>query len=383
MNSNVNLDDINVMVMKLLHYFITEKNYNPIILQGVENEIWLENLNEEYEIVRIVSGYIHNDEQFDFDKFKTKRILKKIRKKTLSFNMSVISIFLNLGDNVTENLSNNPEALCIKISDEKDLNTDPVLTSAYPDLPSKLKFTEKGVELFAKITDDINKHNQEDAKKIGKVFSIKKPIVTYFLIGLNVLLYLLSVLVGDYDNWIYKYGVFGDAIRGGDYFRLITGIFLHANFFHLLFNCYAIYVIGSQLESFLGKAKYFIIYLFSGIMGSLFTMTFGGDYVSIGASGAIFGLLGSLLYFGYHYRVYLGNVIKSQIIPLILINLGIGFIVPSIDNFAHIGGLIGGFLITIALGVKDKSSKFEEINGWIVTILFTAFILYMAFVYTA
>ena len=102
MEAELELDDKNIMVMKLLHYFITEKNYNPIILQGVENEIWLENLNEDYKVVRIVSGYIHNDAQFDFDKFKTKRIIKKIRKKTLSLSMNVFSIFLNLGENVTE-----------------------------------------------------------------------------------------------------------------------------------------------------------------------------------------------------------------------------------------------------------------------------------------
>ena len=94
------LDVKNKIVMKLLHYFITEKNYNPIILQGVENEIWLENLSEDYKVVRIVSGHIHNDEQYDFDKFKTKRILKKIKKKTLSLNMNVFSFFLNISDNI-------------------------------------------------------------------------------------------------------------------------------------------------------------------------------------------------------------------------------------------------------------------------------------------
>ena len=103
METEIMLDKKNTITMKLLHYFITEKNYNPIILQGVENEIWLENLDEDYKIVRIVSGYIHNNEQFDFDKFKTKRIMKKIKKKTLSFNLNVMSIFLNLGDNITLN----------------------------------------------------------------------------------------------------------------------------------------------------------------------------------------------------------------------------------------------------------------------------------------
>ena len=80
--------------------------------------------------------------------------------------------------------------------------------------------------------------------------------------------------------------------------------------------------------------------------------------------------MGSMLYFGYHYRVYLGNVLKSQLIPLIIINLVLGMITPGVDNFAHIGGLIGGILITISLGVKYKSTTFEKLNGRIVTARF-------------
>lgn len=383
MESEIMQDNKNVIVMKLLHYFITEKNYNPIILQGVENEIWLENLNEDYKVVRIVSGYIHNDEQFDFDKFKTKRILKKIRKKTLSLKMNVISIFLNLGDNVTENLSENPDALCIKLTEEEDIDKNEILTKAFPDLTKKLSFTEKGMELFMKITNDIEKHNQADAKRVENVFKMKKPIITYSLVIINILMYIIPILFGTYNDLLDKYSIYGPAVRAGQYYRLITGTFIHANIFHLFFNCYALAILGSQLESFLGKPKYLIVYLFSALIGSLFSVTFAGNYYSIGASGAIFGLMGSLVYFGYHYRVYLGNVVKSQIIPLILMNLGIGFLVPGIDNSAHIGGLLGGALITVALGVKNKSSNFEKINGLIVTILFLAFVIYMAFVYSA
>lgn len=383
MESEIMQDNKNVIVMKLLHYFITEKNYNPIILQGVENEIWLENLNEDYKVVRIVSGYIHNDEQFAFDKFKTKRILKKIRKKTLSLKMNVISIFLNLGDNVTENLSENPDALCIKLTEEEDIDKNEILTKAFPDLTKKLSFTEKGMELFMKITNDIEKHNQADAKRVENVFKMKKPIITYSLVIINILMYIIPILFGTYNALLDKYSIYGPAVRAGQYYRLITGTFIHANIFHLFFNCYALAILGSQLESFLGKPKYLIVYLFSALIGSLFSVTFAGNYYSIGASGAIFGLMGSLVYFGYHYRVYLGNVVKSQIIPLILMNLGIGFLVPGIDNSAHIGGLLGGALITVALGVKNKSSNFEKINGLIVTILFLAFVIYMAFVYSA
>ena len=382
MENEILMDDKNVLVMKLLHYFIIDKNYNPIILQGVENEIWLENLEEDYKVVRIVSSYIHNDEQFNFDMFKTKRIVKKIKKKTLSFNINTLSIFLDLGDNVSQDIHAIPNVECVKINTESDFKKSEVIKKEFPDLTKKLKYSEEGIDLFAKITSDINEHNKKDAKKINAVFKNKFPMITYWLIAVNVILYVIPILFGQYNDLINNYSVWGPAIREGQYYRLLTGIFLHGGILHLLFNCYALYVIGAQVENFLGRIKFIIIYLVSGITGALFSVIFGGNFASIGASGAIFGLLGALVYFGYHYRVYLGTVIKSQIIPLIVLNLLLGFCVSGIDNFAHVGGLIGGTLMSIALGVKDKSSWFERINGWIITIIFLAFTIYMAFFYT-
>ena len=95
----------------------------------------------------------------------------------------------------------------------------------------------------------------------------------------------------------------------------------------------------------------------------------------------IFGLLGAMLYFGYFYRIYLGNTITSQILPVILINLLIGFSSSSIDNFAHIGGLVGGIIITMALGVKDKADKNSRLKGIIFTTVIFLFLLYMNFIY--
>lgn len=382
MENEILMDDKNILVMKLLHYFIIDKNYNPIILQGVENEIWLENLEEDYKVVRIVSNYIHNDEQFNFDIFKTKRIVKKIKKKTLSFKMNTLSIFLDMGENVEQDIHAIPNVECIKINTEADFKKNDVIKRDFPDLTKKLKFNEKGIALFAKITSDINEHNKNDAKKINSVFKNSFPMITYWLIAVNVIMYVVPILFGLYDELIANFAVWGPAIREGQTYRLLTGIFLHGGIAHLLFNCYALYVIGAQVENFLGRFKFLVIYLVAGISGSLFSMIFG-NYASVGASGAIFGLMGALVYFGYHYRVYLGNVVKSQIIPLILLNLCLGFVLSGIDNFAHIGGLIGGSLMSIALGVKDKSTWFERLNGFIITGLFLAFAIYMAFVYAA
>ena len=382
MENDIMQDEKNVLTMKLLHYFITEKNYNPIILQGVDNEIWLENLDAPCKVIRIVSGYIHNDEQYEFDVFKTKRILNKIRRKTFSFKVNIMSFFLDMGDNVTIDINSDPKLMGVKIDEESDIGKNDLVKNLFPDLSKKLVYSEEGVELFAKITNDINEHNIKDASRIEKVFKDKGPYITYILMGINVLLFLVPVLLGNYDTIINRFCVYGPSIRRGEYYRLITGIFLHGSIMHLFFNVYALYVIGSQIENYFGRIKYIIIYLFSGIMGALFSMIFGGTTASIGASGAIFGLMGSLLYFGYHYRVYLGNVLKTQLIPLIIFNLFLGFILNGVDNFAHIGGLIGGVLITKALGVRDKSSTFDKVNGWIITLIFTTVILYIAFIYS-
>lgn len=373
------LDRKNEVVMKLLHYFILEKNYTPVVLQGADNEIWLENLEEEYKIIRLVSNYLHNNEQFEFDVFKTKKIADKIKKKTLSVNMNVISIYLDLGDNVDITKENRFKNIYnMSLFDESDLENYDFFIKSFGDIVPKLKFSEEGMELFLKITNDINSKNKKEAEKIENTFKMKKPYITYALIALNVFIYLFSVFFLDYNVVLDNFCLYGDLVRSGDYYRLITSIFLHGDIFHLAFNCYALYVIGIQLESYLGKIKYLLIYLISGIFGSFLSITLSSN-PSIGASGAVFGLMGSLLYFGYHYRVYLGTVIKSQIIPLIAINLLYGFMVTGIDNFAHIGGLIGGFITTTALGIKYKSTKFEMINGYIVSILLLVFFIYINF----
>ncbi len=382
MSNNIKLDEKSTLVMKLIHYFITEKNYNPIVLQGLENEVWLENLDKEYKVIRIVSNYIHNDEQFEFDIFKTKRILKKIKKKTFSLSLNNLSIFLNLGDNVSNNKENIENVSVISIKEEKDLFKNEIIKEIYPDLKDKLTFDENGIELFSKITDDINVHNKKGAEKMENTFSNKTPYVTYTLIGINIFIYLFGIFMNVDNLLINLFAVYGPLIREGEIYRLFTGMFLHSDIIHLGLNCYVLYIIGSQIENFFGKFKFSIIYILAGLGSSLLSMTFANGSASVGASGAIFGLIGALLYFGYYYRVYLGNVLRSQLVPLVAINLAISFLIPGIDLFGHIGGLITGILVTMALGIDDKTSKSSKINGIIILIIFLVFLAFMAFRYS-
>lgn len=374
-------DQKDELIIKLLHYFITEHNYNPVVLHGAQDEIWLEKLDGDYKIIRIASNYIHNNEQLNYDMFKTSRIMDDISKKTFVHNINSLNIFLNLGDNVNLDSTNN--ITCIEIKDIKDLSKYEVINETFPNIVDKMNFKEKGVDLLYKLTSEISKKNEIDAKKAEEIFKPKIPIVTYIIMFINLAVFIAMYLLGNGSNDKYTLIKFGASvpslIKAGEYWRLIASSFIHIGVVHFLFNNYALYVIGAQLESFYGKTKYIIIYLFSAITSGLLSLMFV-NVISAGASGAIFGLLGALLYFGYHYRIYLGTVIKSQIIPLILFNLLLGFTLTGINNAAHIGGLIGGILISVALGVKYKSTKGEKINGWIMTIIFTTFLIYMSFI---
>lgn len=361
------------LIMKLLHYFITEMGYSPIVLHGAKNEIWLENLNGDYQIIRIVSNYIHNNEQLHFDLFRTRQIVKRIEKKTFSFHMNTLSLFMNLGDNVEINeYIHNENIDCAQIKTLKDFHKYEFILESFPTITKKTTFKEKGTDLFLKITGDISKKSEQDSLKAEEVFKAKKPYITYLFIMINIGIFILGHIDINIINQLFLKSNIGD-----EYYRIITSAFTHYDVFHLLFNMYGLYVIGSQIESFFGRIKYVLIYFFSAITGSLLSLIFTNGIGSLGASGAIFGLFGALLYFGYHYRLYLGTVVKSQIIPLIAINLIYGLINTNIDNAAHMGGLIGGFFMTMALGVKYKSTNMEKLNGIILTIVLTIFLTYI------
>ena len=378
MNTSM-INNRDLITMKLLHYFITVKNYTPMIVQGAKNEIWIENLEEDIKIIRIVNNYIHNDEQMQFDVFKVRRLVKKIKRKTFSLRMQVLSIFTDLGDNVNfEALKNTDDKMLkfINAKEEKDILNNDFIKTNFSDIKNNFKYSEEGFGLFLKITNEINEKNREEAIKTGDIFEPKKIIVTYVLIGILAFIYLYGILFNKSNDLINMFAVYGPYIRGyHEYYRIITGTLLHGNLFHLLSNCYALYIIGNQIESFYGKGKMLIIYIFSGICGSLLSITLS-DYASVGASGAIFGLMGSLLYFGYYYRVYLGSTWKNNILPVIVLNLIISFL-PGIDMWGHIGGLIGGILISMALGLRYKERKRDRINGYILSAIFIVFLIYL------
>lgn len=373
MMSSLRMNSMDEVTMQLVHYFITKENYQPIVVNGLQNEIWLENTDKYFEVIRINSNYIHNDEQLDFDLYKAKTVVKQIRKKMLSFKCNTLNIMLNVGDNVNNLSSSYKNMELLKVNSINDLGNDEGLASLFPELKNDIIDSSDPMDFFINITDDINEETERKSRLYDKVFSQKPIVVTYALIVINIIVFILQYM-GIINTNLYATSAY--SIKMGHYWVVLTSAFLHADIIHILCNMYSLYFIGVQLETVLGKKKFIVVYLISAIMGSLASALLSGG-AAIGASGAIFGLIGAMLYFGYYYRLYLGNVVRSQIVPVILINLFIGFMLPGVDNFGHIGGLVGGIFAAMMVGIEGKSDKMNRLNGAIITIVLMAFLLFM------
>lgn len=372
---NIKINKKDDIILKILHYFIIEEDYKPVIINGLDNEIWLENMENDLKLIRINTNYIHNEEQFKSDIFKVKTIMKSIKRNTLSFKMTTLNLLLDTGDNVS--IIDNKNIETIKIDGLDDFKKNKFVKEFFPKV-KETDFNDKvdPVEFF-KLTEDMNQNTMKKEKKLEKIFSPKKPVVTYILIVLNLMVFLYGVLHGN-DELINMFGNNYELVQNGEFYRLFTCMFVHADILHILFNMIALYSIGPVVERYYGKSKFLLIYLVSGLLGSIFSGVFmTADSISIGASGAIFGLLGSICYFTYYYRATLQGILRGSIMPVIIINLVIGFLSTSIDLSAHIGGLIGGILISMAIGIGDKHRKSDQINGLVVLILMAAFLIYM------
>ncbi len=186
--------------------------------------------------------------------------------------------------------------------------------------------------------------------------------ITYSLILINLIMFILMTLAGGTTN--YKVLIFFGAkvnplIEAGQYWRLFTSMFIHIGFTHLLFNIYALIALGKFTEHIFGHKKFVFIYLICGLSGSLLSYFFSPS-ISAGASGAIFGLLGSLVGYGFRNSFLWQSGIITNLLIVLGINLFFGFVFPGIDNFAHLGGLLSGIIIGFGLHLlRAKRQNFH------------------------
>lgn len=200
---------------------------------------------------------------------------------------------------------------------------------------------------------------------------IGKPMVTYVLIGLNVAIFLLqwSIGVNEVAN---DYGMWPVAISlGGEWWRLLTAAFLHGSFLHIAFNMYVLFALGPTLERILGHVRYAVLYVMAAIGGGVASYAFSEvNTVSVGASGAIFGLMAALVVAGKRLRYDI-----TQVLILLGINIVIGFLSPGTDWRAHLGGMVvGGIVAGIMVAPVQRHRLAIQVLG--VSAVFVALVVW-------
>lgn len=211
--------------------------------------------------------------------------------------------------------------------------------------------------------------NYMDVEKDLQKKRNNSKIMTYGLIFINIAVFIISGMLSKslYDIDVYTLllmgAKFNELINKGEVWRLVTSAFLHGGLMHLVFNMYALSAIGGEVEYSYGRLRYLVIYICSALGGSIFSYLFNSDSVSVGASGAIFGLFGAMLVFGFNNRRTIGKAYMVNILKVIGVNILIGVTITTIDNSAHLGGLIVGAIVAIIFSLTIGGNKNELKEG--------------------
>jgi len=381
------------LMYQLAYKLVNEEQYEMLHINPKSNEVWLEKQSRQSsKLIRIVQrgfdwkNHLKKDIAFVF-----KRI-KLMNKHFIGKEIDVSNIYVTEHEPVDSwNELKQPMVMKDKkpikmnvfyITDEnrydeerrlfKKLDVSVVLDEDFP--PEIVQKTT--VQQYKHIlVNFLNEKNDQ----INRTFSYGKARVTFLLIFINLIIFFMLELDGgstDIDTLI-KYGAkYNPAIISGEWWRIISSMFLHIGALHLFMNMLAIYYLGTAVERIYGSTRFVVIYFISGIIGSLTSFAFN-THIAAGASGALFGLFGALLYFGVIHKQLFYQTMGKSVIFILLINLVFGFLVPQIDMGAHVGGLIGGFIAAAiaSLPYQKHSVTLHKILGVISFLIIVIFLV--------
>ncbi|WP_216830008.1 rhomboid family protein [Alkalihalobacterium elongatum] len=366
---------------QLVHHLVTQKNFRVIEVNPSLNEIWLEEENPKSpKIIRVTrkdvnwSNRLKEDMDNTIVKFNGLRRQLNIRKifaeniyvstyspvdswhhltgspLTIAQEKTVMHTYLIEADVVSK--AHELERLKI------DVNTEMLVTK------SNDYFLLNEVEgEIKKLKDEVLQKAEERLKAEQAIFQFGKPYFTYILLLTVAAMFVLLELNGGSMRilTLVDFGAkYNPLIEAGEYWRLFTAMFLHIGFLHFFMNSLALFYLGSAVERIYGSWRFLLIYIIAGLFGSIASFAFN-DQVAAGASGAIFGCFGALLYFGINHRKLFFRTMGMSVIVILIINLSLGFLVPMIDNGAHIGGLVGGFLASFVVLLPKQSFKVRQL----------------------
>ncbi|UII54860.1 rhomboid family intramembrane serine protease [Cytobacillus spongiae] len=359
---------------RLVYQLITEHDYRLIQMSTDQKEIWLEKSeNKQAQLIRILQKDLDWSNWMQRDIQLTASNGERVRKQMIRGEVNVVNIYVSAYPPVddyefrldsaylTENQKTNVHSYIIdrtnvdqelvRIGSRLQIDLDiPIITDQFDQAAEALK-------------RDTLSYAVQKVKSEKSLFEYGKPFFTYLFIIVQVAMFLLLEAAGGSTNTstLIKYGAkFNPLILEGEWWRFITPIFLHIGVLHLLMNTLALYFLGVAVEKIFGNSRFLFIYIVAGLFGSLASFLFSPN-ISAGASGAIFGCFGALLYFGLIYPKLFFRTMGMNVIVVIAINLVFGFTVPGIDNAGHIGGLVGGFLATGIVHFPKKKKPIMQL----------------------
>lgn len=377
---------------KLVHHFIVRQNYRVLQLSENQNEIWLESLDgKSTELIRILKHNLDWGNWMQRDMERTVLNAERVRKKLYKKNVNALNIYVTEYPPVDEWESRLQTPLAAGPKNNSVLKSVMVssnrMEEAFQEISgitrSDVQYEEKALlpDAHEKLKYEALAEAADRIERERKMFTAGRPFFTYLFLFLQIAMFVLLELNGGSTNTktLIQFGAkYTPLILEGEWWRFFTPIALHIGFFHLLMNSMALYYLGRDIESIYGNVRFLFIYLFAGFAGTLASFLIS-DSLSAGASGAIFGCFGALLFIGAVNRSLFFRTMGMNVIGVIIINLVFGFIVPGIDNAGHIGGLAGGFLAAGIVGFPKQRLAGRQGLFLLGTLLLTGALLFMGF----
>lgn len=377
---------------QLAHHLVTVDQYEIFHINNKEEEVWLEKYESKTsKVIRLIHKGYDWKNHLKTDIARVFQKTKAMKKLLLGKKIEIHNVYISSHTPIDEwemlkkqiqlNEKNSPK-MNVYYLEKDNFNEEIIRLQSNIGVPLKeikLPIDPLKTKMYVKYyKNELANTLYDQRNKVRNILSFGKPFFTYILLLINLIMFLIVEVNGGstIENLIEFGAKYNPAIIEGEWWRIISSMFLHVGFLHFFMNMIALYYLGIAVERIYGSWRFLIIYLFGGIGGGLASFAFTIN-VSAGASGAIFGLFGALLFFGLiHSKIFLQTIGKNLFV-LVGINLVFGFLVPQIDNGAHVGGLIAGFLVSGILHLPNSKQIRTQLASLIV---YTAIILGLLFI---
>ncbi|MEW9500421.1 rhomboid family intramembrane serine protease [Jeotgalibacillus marinus] len=384
---------VDYLYWAVAHDLIVHRDYRLFKLSPSHNEMWLEGgTKKNQKVIRLVRVDLDwgNHMQRDLDRIAS--IGDQLRKKVQKRHLTIENIYFSTNAPVDDyefllekpiHSGKNKQTVIHStlIEDQTDWNRlDPnhPFVSITMNEPLSDIYNEEEIEERKRRALS---HANESNKKEQQLFNAATPFFTYVFIVIQLaMFYVLEKNGGSTDPQVLiEYGAkYNPGIEAGEWWRFFTPMVLHIGFLHLFMNTFALFYLGPLIERIFGRSRFLFIYLFAGFVGSLMSFVFTYN-ISAGASGAIFGCFGALLYFGVRYPKLFFRTMGMNVLVVIGINVVFGFSVPGIDNAGHLGGLAGGFLAAGIVSFPKQKGSVKQLSFSLVAICFVVLSLFFGF----